>query len=106
MNQTFSFKSLLPHLAAVLFFFGLSAVYFSPVLFEKKGLAQNDILQHRGSSQEAKEFRETTGGEALWTNSMFSGMPTYLISTRFSGERILAVSPINLTPATIRVSAG
>src|SRR5688572_4008303 len=86
MNRTFSFKNLLPHLAAVLFFFGLSAVYFSPVLFEKKGLAQNDILQHRGSSQEATEYREKTGEEALWTNSMFSGMPTYLISTRFSGD--------------------
>src|SRR6478735_921030 len=86
MNRTFSFKNLLPHLAAVLFFFGLSAVYFSPVLFENKGLAQNDILQHRGSSQEAKEFRERTGEEALWTNSMFSGMPTYLISTRFPGD--------------------
>ncbi len=56
MNRTFSFKTLLPHLAAVLFFFGLTATYFSPVLFEKKGLAQNDILQHRGSSQEAKEL--------------------------------------------------
>lgn len=86
MTSSFTLKSLLPHIAAILFFFGLSAVYFSPVLFEKKGLAQNDILQHRGSSQEAKEFRERTGEEALWTNSMFSGMPTYLISTRFPGD--------------------
>lgn len=76
----------MPHLVAILIFFGLTATYFSPVLFDKKGLPQNDILQHRGSSQEATEYRERTGEEALWTNSMFSGMPTYLISTRFSGD--------------------
>ncbi|KAA9325486.1 YfhO family protein [Adhaeribacter soli] len=87
MNSNFSFKHhVLPHLVAILIFFGLTATYFSPVLFDKKGLPQNDILQHRGSSEEAREFRERTGEEALWTNSMFSGMPTYLISTRFSGD--------------------
>ncbi|MBK0404362.1 YfhO family protein [Adhaeribacter sp. BT258] len=87
MNRTFSFKHhLLPHIIAVLFFFGLSATYFSPILFEGKALPQNDILQHRGSSQEATAFREKTGEEALWTNSMFSGMPTYLISTKFPGD--------------------
>jgi hypothetical protein len=87
MNPHFSFKHhLLPHLVAILFFFGLTAAYFSPVLFDKKGLVQNDILQHKGSSEEARKYRETTGKEALWTNSMFSGMPTYLISTRFPGD--------------------
>ncbi|MFC5270650.1 YfhO family protein [Adhaeribacter terreus] len=87
MSSNFSFKHhVLPHIIAVLIFFGLSATYFSPILFEGKGLPQNDILQHRGSSQEATEYREKTGKEALWTNSMFSGMPTYLISTKFPGD--------------------
>src|SRR5688572_5380111 len=87
MNNTFSFKNhVLPHLLAVVFFFVLTATYFSPILFENKTLAQNDILQFRGGAHEAQEFREKTGKEALWTNSMFSGMPTYLISTRYPGD--------------------
>jgi len=76
----------LPHLLAVVFFLVLAAVYFSPILFEGKTLAQHDIVQFNGGAHEAAQYREATGKEALWTNSMFSGMPTYLISTRFPGD--------------------
>ncbi|HSI90739.1 MAG TPA: hypothetical protein VK927_06445, partial [Adhaeribacter sp.] len=87
MNRTFSFKHhVLPHLLAVIFFFVLTATYFSPILFDKKGLPQNDILQFRGGAKELMDYRDATGKEALWTNSMFSGMPTYLISTRYPGD--------------------
>ncbi|HEX8348598.1 MAG TPA: hypothetical protein VF598_01430, partial [Hymenobacter sp.] len=76
----------LPHLLAVIFFLVLAALYFSPILFEGKTLAQHDIVQFNGGAHEAAQYREATGKEALWTNSMFSGMPTYLISTRFPGD--------------------
>ncbi|TGE17185.1 YfhO family protein [Hymenobacter elongatus] len=76
----------LPHLLAVVFFLVLAAVYFSPILFDGKTLAQHDVVQFNGGAHEAQLYRETTGKEALWTNSMFSGMPTYLISTRFPGD--------------------
>ncbi|UOQ75725.1 YfhO family protein [Hymenobacter sp. 5516J-16] len=79
-------RRVLPHLLAVLFFLVLAAVYFSPILFEGKTLAQHDIVQFNGGAHEAAQYREQTGQEALWTNSMFSGMPTYLISTRFPGD--------------------
>ncbi|RSK30171.1 YfhO family protein [Hymenobacter metallilatus] len=79
-------RRVLPHLLAVLFFLVLAAVYFSPILFDGKTLAQHDIVQFNGGAHEAAQFREQTGEEALWTNSMFSGMPTYLISTRFPGD--------------------
>ncbi|SMB86247.1 hypothetical protein SAMN00120144_2387 [Hymenobacter roseosalivarius DSM 11622] len=79
-------RRMLPHLLAVLFFLVLVFVYFSPLVLEGKTLAQHDIVQFRGGSQEAATFRDATGQEALWTNSMFSGMPTYLISTRFPGD--------------------
>ncbi|MDU0370937.1 YfhO family protein [Hymenobacter endophyticus] len=79
-------RRVLPHLLAVLFFLVLAAAYFSPILFDGKTLAQHDIVQFNGGAHEAAEFRERTGEEALWTNSMFSGMPTYLISTRFPGD--------------------
>ncbi|GAB3828126.1 YfhO family protein [Hymenobacter jeollabukensis] len=77
---------LLPHLLAVAFLLVLAVLYFSPIVFGGKTLSQHDIVQFNGGAREALLFRETTGQEALWTNSMFSGMPTYLISTRFPGD--------------------
>ncbi|QNE41587.1 YfhO family protein [Hymenobacter sp. NBH84] len=79
-------RRVLPHLLAVVFFLALVAVYFAPILFEGKSLAQHDIVQFQGGAHEAAQYREVAGKEALWTNSMFSGMPTYLISTRFPGD--------------------
>ncbi|MCC9168018.1 hypothetical protein [Pontibacter harenae] len=79
-------RNVLPHLVAVVIFLLLTAIYFSPVLFEGESLPQHDILQSKGASQEIRQYREATGEEALWTNSMFSGMPSYLINTHFSGD--------------------
>ncbi len=79
-------RNVLPHAVAVVIFLLLTAIYFSPVLFEGMGLQQQDILQARGADKEIQDFRAATGEEPLWTNSMFSGMPAYLINTHFSGD--------------------
>jgi hypothetical protein len=76
----------LPHVLAVLFFVALACLYFSPIVFEGKTLAQHDITQFQGGAHEAQEYAKVMGREALWTNSMFSGMPTYLISLHFPGD--------------------
>ncbi|WP_299825941.1 YfhO family protein [uncultured Pontibacter sp.] len=87
MTTPFNFKrDVLPHIIAVAVFLLLTAVYFAPVLFEDKGLSQHDILQFKGGAKEIQDYREATGEEALWTNSMFSGMPSYLINTRYPGD--------------------
>ncbi|MDX5346565.1 MAG: hypothetical protein LPK19_04910, partial [Hymenobacteraceae bacterium] len=87
MTTSFDFKrDLLPHLLAVVVFFVITAAYFSPVLFEGKGLAQNDILQFKGGSKEIQDYRDNEDKQVLWTNSMFSGMPAYLISVTFPGN--------------------
>ncbi|HEX8429008.1 YfhO family protein [Hymenobacter sp.] len=75
----------LPHVLAVLIFMGLAVLYFSPIVFEGKTLSQHDIVQFNGGAHELQLAR-AAGREVLWTNSMFSGMPTYLISTRFPGD--------------------
>ncbi|MBO2008566.1 YfhO family protein [Hymenobacter negativus] len=75
-----------PHVLAVLFFVLLACVYFSPIMFDGKTLAQHDITQFQGGAHEAQEYAKVMGKEALWTNSMFSGMPTYLISLHFPGD--------------------
>jgi hypothetical protein len=74
-------KQWLPHLAAILVFFALSAAYFNPELQGKK-LQQGDVVNYKGMSKEIVDFREETGEEALWTNRMFGGMPAYQISVK------------------------
>lgn len=83
--NTILWKRLLPVLAAVAIFYALCLAYFSPVL-EGKGLDQHDIKQWKGMAQEINEHREATGGEALWTGSMFSGMPAYQISVKWTAN--------------------
>jgi hypothetical protein len=75
-----------PHVLAVLFFVLLACLYFSPIVFDGKTLAQHDITQFQGGAHEAQQYAAVMGKEALWTNSMFSGMPTYLISLHFPGD--------------------
>ena len=71
-------KSLVPDLLAVIAFVVISYAYFSPVI-EGKVLPQGDMIHVRGMSQELVEYHKKTGKDALWTNSMFGGMPAYQI---------------------------
>ncbi|HEX7493816.1 MAG TPA: YfhO family protein [Bacteroidales bacterium] len=78
-------KQSLPHLIAVLIFIVVAYVYFYPVL-EGKVLKANDSTVSKINSKEIQDFRAKTGREPLWTNSIFSGMPAYLISTKYPGN--------------------
>ena len=80
-------KKLSPHLIVILLFVGISFAYFSPVM-QGKVLDMPDIKHWKGMSKEVQDFREDTGEEALWTNSMFSGMPAYQISTKSNANLI------------------
>jgi len=80
-----------PHVLAVLFFIVLAMAYFAPIVFEHQTLAQHDIAQFQGGAHEVQEFAKEHGREPLWTNSMFSGMPTYLISVHFPGDLFVYV---------------
>ena len=73
------------HLIAIAVFIIISATFNSPV-FSGKAIQQNDIKQYRGSAAEVFKYREKEDRQILWTNVMFSGMPTYLISVVYSGE--------------------
>ena len=78
-------KPYLPHIVAVVLFIVISFVYFYPVL-EGKVLKANDSTVSTINSKEIRDYREKYGKEPLWTNSIFSGMPAYLISTRYPGN--------------------
>ena len=50
-------------------------------MLEGKRLIPGDTQKFKGMSKELRDFQEKTGEKTLWTNSMFGGMPTYLISS-------------------------
>jgi hypothetical protein len=81
-------KRYLPYIAAVVLFIIVTALFFSPVVFDGKRVAQGDITQYNGVSREIVEYREKTGEEALWTNSMFSGMPAYQVSVLYPSNAV------------------
>lgn len=85
--KSINFKSLLPHLIAVVAFILVTLAYLHPLL-EGKVVYQGDITNFTGMSKELKDFREKTGEEALWTNSMFGGMPAYQISVLYPNNLV------------------
>lgn len=76
--------------AVVLFL--LLAYGFVPQIFQGKVLNQGDITAWEAMAKEAKDYNQTHDDEALWTNSMFSGMPTLTINkvTRGNYTRIIS----------------
>ena len=64
------------HLIVILGFIAISVAYMSPVL-DGKVLSQNDMTQYEGLKQELVNYHEETGEYSLWTNSQFSGMPSF-----------------------------
>ncbi len=79
-------RNVQPHLIAVAIFLSVTVVMFHPVFFENKTISQHDILQSIGASKALRDFREQTGEEGLWSPSMFSGMPAYLISVEWGNQ--------------------
>ena len=86
-------KKLTPYLVAIVVFLAITFVYFSPLL-EGKKLKQHDIAMWKGMSKEISDFRESTGEEALWTNSMFGGMPAWQISVQYGGNLMQYVDKV------------
>ncbi|NQU85689.1 MAG: YfhO family protein [Mariniphaga sp.] len=86
-------KNILSNLLVVTIIIIIALAFFYPQL-EGKVLEQSDISHFKGMSKEISDYREETGEQALWTGSLFSGMPSYLISTKYPGNLI---KPIQLT---------
>lgn len=76
---------------AIGLFLVVTFIYFQPQ-FTGHRLNQHDIEQFQGMSNEIQHFREVKGEEPLWTNSMFGGMPTYQISTKYEGNLLKKVT--------------
>ena len=86
-------KSILPHIIAVLLFVIISFIYYYPVL-EGKSIKANDSSVSRYNSREISDYRQAHGKEPLWTNSIFSGMPAYLILIKHPGNLMKSVDTV------------
>ncbi|MCB0805768.1 MAG: YfhO family protein [Bacteroidales bacterium] len=91
--KSFPLKQALPYIAGIIIFVLISVIYMSPLL-EGKKLRQDDIMRHKGMSKEITDFRDKTGDEALWTNSMFGGMPAYQISVKYKANLVRYVDQL------------
>ena len=77
-----NFKSILPHIIAIVLFCIGSLIYFYPVMQGKKML-QSDIVQYTGMAKQQNDFRAETGEEPFYTDSAFIGMPTYQLGANY-----------------------
>jgi len=86
-------KKAVPHVIAILSFVLVSVAFYNPAVSGKK-LRMGDINQWKGMSKELTDYRNETGEEALWTNSMFGGMPAYQISVADNGNWVQKLDKI------------
>lgn len=85
MNKKISNNALKIAIAIIAFIF--IAYGYSPQVFEGKVVNQSDISSWQGMANEILTYNnEHPGEKALWTNSMFGGMPATTISVIYEGD--------------------
>ena len=82
-------------LAFILGFWVLAMWYFSPAL-DGKMLQQGDMQQVRMMTAHAKEVKAETGSFPLWSDRLFSGMPSNLITGVEQGSLLLKWKPLQI----------
>lgn len=73
------------HFFVIAVIFIIAAAFYKPQL-DGYGLSQHDQKTWRGMTQETDMYRDLTGEEPLWTNSLYGGMPTTQISVYYPGN--------------------
>ncbi len=72
-------KKIAPYIVAIVAFLAFALIYCSPLL-DGKVIQAGDVNSWKGAANEILEYKKSTGRQAWWTNSMFSGMPAFQIS--------------------------
>ncbi len=85
-------KLWLPDILVILLFAVISFAYFFPADTEGRILYRHDSSAGRGSGVEASEYRDRTGEVTRWTNSIFSGMPTYQMAPSYKSTQSLSAA--------------
>ncbi len=66
----------------------LALAFFYPDNFDHNSLQQPDMQQGAANGHEAQTFEQQTGEKALWTNSLFGGMPTFQIAPSYPSNSL------------------
>lgn len=82
-------KKIAPYVVAVVAFFAFALIYCSPLL-EGKVMHAGDVNTWRGAANELIEYKQETGHQAWWTNSMFGGMPAFQVSGSTPANQVRA----------------
>lgn len=94
-------KNLIYIAISIIAFLVLAFLYSTPV-FTGKQLFQHDIVQYRGGAKELLDYRAAHDKETYWSNSMFGGMPTYQMGSRFEGDFIKKIDGyLNFLPRPV-----
>lgn len=84
-------RRFLPDMLAVVTFVIIAFVYFSAPVTQGKVLTGEDHSGAVGAGVEMEQYRKTHDGERTrWTNSLFSGMPTYQMAPSYDSSDTLA----------------
>ena len=87
-----TYKKLLPDVLMVVLFAAVSVAYFWNPIMDGLVLTGTDHNAAVGSNVELSEYRKAHNGERTrWTNSLFSGMPTYQMSPSYDSTDTLSV---------------
>lgn len=76
------FKNNLNYLLIIVGFIALAAIYFLPSI-QGFSLVQGDISTWKSVAKELQDFRKFYGEEAVWTNSIFGGMPGFIVDVKY-----------------------
>lgn len=82
-------KNIMYAIVAIVIMALISIIYFYPDAISGNVLKQHDTTQGIANGQEAKAFAESTGEVTRWTNSLFSGMPTFQISPSYESSKLI-----------------
>jgi hypothetical protein len=102
--MNFSFKKISPILIAIFVFLAITFLYFSPLL-SGKTLSMHDINMASGGAKELQDYHEKTGEWSYWTNSMFGGMPSFMIAGDYPYSLVSKIGQVftNMLPAPANV---
>lgn len=86
-------RQYLPDFLVMLVMVFISFAYFFPADTEGRILYRHDSSAGRGAGMEASEYKKQTGEQTRWSNSTFSGMPTYQTAPSYdSAKPLVAVT--------------
>lgn len=89
IKQFLRSRSFIGTIVSLLAIAAISLAFFYPDALEGNVLRQHDMQQGAAIGHEAEAFREATGETTRWTNSLFSGMPTFQVAPSYPSSALI-----------------